>query len=167
MSREIKIRRGSAAEHEEFTGAIGEVTMDTTNNTLRVHDGETAGGTVLAKKSDIPTDIMTADYVTETWRASDGSSWYRKYKSGWVEQGGKGTGGANKNGAVIQLPITMTDSDYNIIASIYGSISNAAPKTVIIVSKTNSSFNAATMYAGTGGAIDYVSLVFEWFCFGK
>ena len=49
---------GTAAEHENFTGAIGEITMDTTNKTLRVHDGETAGGTALAKRADVPS--MTA-----------------------------------------------------------------------------------------------------------
>lgn len=54
MSRQIQIRRGTAAEHTNFTGAVGEITMDTTNNTLRVHDGITAGGTVLAKQSEIP-----------------------------------------------------------------------------------------------------------------
>ena len=58
MSRQIQIRRGTAAEHENFTGAIGEITMDTTNKTLRVHDGETAGGTALAKRADVPS--MTA-----------------------------------------------------------------------------------------------------------
>lgn len=44
MSRQIQIRRGTAAQHSSFTGAIGEVTMDTTNNSLRVHDGVTPGG---------------------------------------------------------------------------------------------------------------------------
>ena len=53
MSRQIQIRKGTSVEHENFTGVIGEVTMDTTNKTLRVHDGETVGGTVLAKKSEI------------------------------------------------------------------------------------------------------------------
>ena len=51
MSRQIQIRRGTSAEHDNFTGAIGEITMDTTNNTLRVHDGSTVGGHTLAKKS--------------------------------------------------------------------------------------------------------------------
>ena len=37
MSRQIQIRRGTAAEHENFTGAIGEITMDTTNKTRRRH----------------------------------------------------------------------------------------------------------------------------------
>ena len=53
MSRQIQIRRGTAAEHENFTGAVGEITMDTTNKTIRVHDGQTPGGTALAKQSDI------------------------------------------------------------------------------------------------------------------
>lgn len=44
MSRQIQIRRGTKNQHASFTGAIGEVTMDTTNNTLRVHDGKTVGG---------------------------------------------------------------------------------------------------------------------------
>ena len=59
MSRQIQIRRGSAAENDAFTGAIGEITMDTTNNTLRVHDGETAGGTVLAKQTETNNKLNT------------------------------------------------------------------------------------------------------------
>lgn len=29
------------------------------------------------------------DFVVESWKSSDGSSWYRKYRSGWIEQGGE------------------------------------------------------------------------------
>ncbi len=57
MSRQIQIRRGTAAEHTTFTGAIGEVTMDTTNKTLRVHDGTTAGGIPLARADAVPSNI--------------------------------------------------------------------------------------------------------------
>lgn len=64
MSRQIQIRRGSATEHETFIGAIGEITMDTTNKTLRVHDGETAGGTILARQSELDkfNHYMIPDY---------------------------------------------------------------------------------------------------------
>ena len=48
MALQIQLRRGTAAEHNTFTGANGEVTVDTTNKTLRVHDGVTVGGTMLA-----------------------------------------------------------------------------------------------------------------------
>ena len=81
MSRQIQIRRGTATEHENFVGAIGEITMDTTNKTLRLHDGETAGGIMLAKHSNLPVD--SADYVVESQipNANNNYTWYRKYKS--------------------------------------------------------------------------------------
>ena len=48
MAKQLQLRKGTAAEHSTFTGANGEVTVDTTNKTLRVHDGTTVGGTILA-----------------------------------------------------------------------------------------------------------------------
>ena len=44
MSTEVKFRRGSTTQHASFTGAQGEVTVDTDLNTLRIHDGATVGG---------------------------------------------------------------------------------------------------------------------------
>ena len=40
----IQFRRGTAAEHSSFTGLVGEVTVNTTRNSIHVHDGSTAGG---------------------------------------------------------------------------------------------------------------------------
>lgn len=51
MSKQIQRRRGSTAEHASFTGAAGELTVDTTKKTVVVHDGTTAGGTPLAKEA--------------------------------------------------------------------------------------------------------------------
>lgn len=48
MAKQLQLRRGTATEHNSFTGANGEVTVDTTNKTLRVHDGSTVGGIRLA-----------------------------------------------------------------------------------------------------------------------
>jgi len=47
MAVELVLRNGTAAENDAFTGALAEVTVDKTNNTLRVHDGSTPGGTAL------------------------------------------------------------------------------------------------------------------------
>jgi hypothetical protein len=44
MTKQVKSRRGTAAEHAAFTGAVAEITVNTTNNTVHVHDGVTAGG---------------------------------------------------------------------------------------------------------------------------
>ena len=53
MAKQLQLRKGTATEHDTFTGANGEVTVDTTNKTLRVHDGTTVGGTRLATSADI------------------------------------------------------------------------------------------------------------------
>ena len=55
MATQVQFRRGTTAEHASFTGAVGEVTVDTTLDTLRVHDGATAAGVRIAKFSEIPT----------------------------------------------------------------------------------------------------------------
>ena len=44
MAKQLKLRRGSTSQHSSFTGAEGEVTVDTDKETLVVHDGSTAGG---------------------------------------------------------------------------------------------------------------------------
>lgn len=49
MAIQLQVRRGTAAQHTTFTGASGELTLDTTNNSLHVHDAATAGGFETAK----------------------------------------------------------------------------------------------------------------------
>ena len=44
MAKLLKLRRGTTSQHSSFTGAEGEVTVDTDKETLVVHDGSTAGG---------------------------------------------------------------------------------------------------------------------------
>lgn len=56
MSFAFQRRRGTTAEHSTFTGLAGELTVDTTKNTVVVHDGVTAGGIPLAKESAVTSD---------------------------------------------------------------------------------------------------------------
>ena len=53
MAKQVQLRGGTSEEHLEFTGASREITIDTTLNTIRVHDGITKGGHVICKKSDL------------------------------------------------------------------------------------------------------------------
>jgi len=79
MSIEVKFRRGTATQHLSFTGANGEITVDTTNKTLRVHDGVTAGGIRLAKFGETSGNTSTylqvanasALYTTKAYAASN------------------------------------------------------------------------------------------------
>ena len=53
MAKKLQLRRGTTTQHNSFTGAEGEVTVDTTKDSLVVHDGSTQGGHPIAKSSDI------------------------------------------------------------------------------------------------------------------
>ena len=51
MAIQIQLRSGTTTEHNTFTGAVGEVTVDTTKGTLVVHDGVTDGGFPVAARA--------------------------------------------------------------------------------------------------------------------
>ena len=44
MTKQVQLRRGTTAEHAVFTGAVGELTIDTSKDIAVVHDGVTVGG---------------------------------------------------------------------------------------------------------------------------
>ena len=48
MSKQVRLRRGTTADHANFTGADGEVTYDTDKKLLVLHDGVTPGGHPMA-----------------------------------------------------------------------------------------------------------------------
>lgn len=49
MPTQVQFRRGSTSQNNSFTGAAGELSVNSDINSLRVHDGSTAGGHELAK----------------------------------------------------------------------------------------------------------------------
>ena len=75
MATILQLRRGTTVQHSSFTGAVGEVTVDTTKDTVVVHDGSTAGGFPLAKESAIA-DFITLSDISVTDSGGDGSLSY-------------------------------------------------------------------------------------------
>ena len=73
MATQLKLRRGSTTDHSTFTGAEGEITVDTTKDTVVVHDGATAGGVPLAKESAIPTGALASEDTVGTSEIDDNS----------------------------------------------------------------------------------------------
>ena len=51
MAIQIQLRQGTTTEHNTFTGAVGEVTVDTTKDVPVVHDGVTVGGFPVAARA--------------------------------------------------------------------------------------------------------------------
>jgi hypothetical protein len=49
MPTVLQFRRGNTSQNDAYTGLPGEITIDTTLNTVRLHDGSTVGGNVIGQ----------------------------------------------------------------------------------------------------------------------
>jgi len=65
MAKVLKLRRGTTSQHSSFTGAEGEVTVDTTKDTVVVHDASTAGGRPLLREdlNNLANDAITLAHM--------------------------------------------------------------------------------------------------------
>lgn len=59
MAKQVRLRRGTTAEHADFVGANGEVTVDTVKHVVIVHDGVTAGGWPSANATAVDATLVT------------------------------------------------------------------------------------------------------------
>lgn len=112
----------SVAQAAEFTGALaGKANMDLSN---------------------VPTGY---DYVIEYLVNSDGS-WYRKYKSGWLEQGGLVASTSGATGTVQTLLKPFANANYTLTATARGTFD----RTFLITSKTETTFSCAYSSSAVG-----------------
>ena len=65
MAKRVQRRRGTTTEHAAFTGHPGETTVDTTKDTVIVHDGATAAGFPLAREDLSNVNLVNLIGVTE------------------------------------------------------------------------------------------------------
>lgn len=72
MSIELRFRRGTTAQHSTFTGAQAEVTVDTTTNSLVVHDGVTVGGHPIASSGVVTAHIANTSNPHSVTKAQVG-----------------------------------------------------------------------------------------------
>jgi hypothetical protein len=76
MPTVVQFRRGNTTQNNNFTGAIGEISVDTTLNVLRVADGSTAGGFALVGQSasqTITNKIYQGSIVSVTGNITSGN----------------------------------------------------------------------------------------------
>lgn len=112
----------STAQAAEFTGALsGKANTDLSN--------------VLAN----------IDYVVESVVNTDGS-WYRKYKSGWLEQGGKSAAVAGGGSTIVTFPKAFANTTYTVLAQVCGGYTPQAEANAPITAQTKTGF---TIYSGS------------------
>lgn len=77
MTRKLQILRGTTAQNNAYTGAVGELTMDTDRNEVRIHDGQTVGGIKISDRNMPILTSMFFDHITNdmSWLRADNFTW--------------------------------------------------------------------------------------------
>ena len=120
----------STAQAAEFTGALA--------------------GKANADLSNCPANY---DYVVDSQILSDGS-WYRKYKSGWLEQGGKSAVVAPGGNTIVTFSKAFANTTYTVLAQVCGGYTAKAEANAPITAQTETGF---TIYSGS-----YATSTFNW-----
>lgn len=121
--------KASVGSETLYQRAMVQLAVSATDEAL-----ETCTG-VLANVAANTAAIAGADYVIESQlpTAANNYTWYRKYKSGWVEQGGIVPPNSGTSGTVI-LPVVMSDTNYTVLSN----NGNSAANNFFAVNTTNS-----------------------------
>jgi hypothetical protein len=132
MATQIQYRRGTNAQNAAFTGALAEITVDTTNGTLRVHDGITAGGSNIATVAYVTAQIgsLSANSI------SSGTSNVQVVSSG----GNVATGIGGTSNVVV---VATTGQFITGVNSVSGNITGGNLRTAGLISATGAITGAA------------------------
>ena len=126
MAKLLKLRRGTTTQHGSFTGAEGEVTVDTDKETLVVHDGSTAGGHPVAAE-----DMANVSSASIAGRLATDSIATTKIAAG-------------------ALPTDVTIADANVSGNLTIESADIVDGTIV-----NADVNASAAIAGTKVSPDF------------
>ena len=122
MSKQVRFRRGTTAQHASFTGAEAEITVDTTKNQVVVHDGATAGGIPLLRE-DRPRGYTKMEFVTSSpynWTKDNKTDLKRIRVTcyGGGGGGGSSSGGGGGQGGIGFVTLEVADVQANVTVTI-------------------------------------------------
>jgi hypothetical protein len=71
MATQVQLRRGTTTQNNAFTGAVGELSVDTDLYVIRIHDGNTAGGAATLVNTTSAQTILNKTFSTGAiWNGS-------------------------------------------------------------------------------------------------
>jgi|GEM_PF-5076785 len=112
MPKQVQLRRGTTAQHSSFTGALAEITFDTTLNCLRYHDAATAGGFIVPKAAaSMTTNGLLYATAGGTYTTTSNLTWVSPFLviTSGTDAGVKLNRTGNTNASRIQLQTSGTD----------------------------------------------------------
>lgn len=96
-----------------------------------------------------------ASFVTTTYQS--GTSWYRVWSDGWIEQGGQYGSWSNNPQLTISLNKAFTQTNYAVSVFSFGTTQDAYTGQLSFVSRTTSSFVVNT-YTNDRGGISWIAM---------
>ena len=112
---------------------------------------------ILNHKADIDLEniLSNIDYVVDSQlpTAENDYTWYRKYKSGWVEQGGIFVTNNNTAGfeTTINLPVAMSNSNYTATVGVFDTANDNAVY-LLVCNKTTNTITLKSNLTAAGAA---------------
>ena len=154
MAKLLKLRRGTTSQHSSFTGAEGEVTVDTTKDTLVVHDGSTAGGIPLAKEAG---NVATSTEATNVTVSANNTTDETVYPT--FVDGASGTQGVETDTGLTYNPstgvLTTTSVTGNLTGDVTGTVSSLSNHNTAALSEgTNLYYTEARVQAKLDNAYE-------------
>ena len=156
MAKLLKLRRGTTTQHASFTGAEGEVTVDTTKDTTVVHDGSTAGGTPLAKE-----DMSNVSSASIAGRLSNDSIAPSKIGAGTLPSDVTVASANIVNGTIVGADIAndtitatqLANGAANVNVLLNGAVTNAKVNSSAAIAGTKISPNFGSQTIATTGQL--------------
>lgn len=143
---------------KSWTGTLAQYTVLETksDDTQYIITDDDSAGTNVYTKAEVDalvnSALASADYVIafQAPTSANGYTWYRKYKSGWVEQGGRYP---NRQNISTTMPVEMSDTNYSVVLTYETDSANSAQYASLSIStsKTTTTFtikNAGSIYGG-------------------
>lgn len=143
MPSQVQFRRGSAAQNAAFTGAAGELSVNTTSNSLRVHNGTTTGGFELARSDMSNVGIGTTITISDVFATNASITNLNVGFSTSINL--NVTGITSVSGLSVSSGIVSATSSTGIV-TYYGDTSNTANAKWTVTASVPNNFN----FVGTG-----------------
>lgn len=135
---------------------VSDLTTTTGNHTTTIASHTNSIGTLDTRTTGI------IDYVVESQNptSENNYTWYRKYKSGWVEQGGSAQIPQNSAGVIssvtVTLPITMINENYHADYTRIGDPGNAYSYMMYINARTTTTIDLCSFSTVVTSGPQYV-----------
>jgi len=147
-NKQVLLKRGNTAVSSAYIGPVGEVTVDTDLDTIRVHDGVTPGGH-LASSSYMGQTPPTSPRENTLWYDEISGRLYIRYRGAWIDASPAGDQELNANVAQLSRDVSNVEAHITSLDANVGTFETATNNRVQSLSANIGTFET-TITANIG-----------------